>query len=70
METGYFVQETACIYGHNIGHYLITCPLGNIHVVQWEGYCQKIERKYFEDNNKAERYFKRICNQILNGKYL
>jgi len=70
MDTSYYVQESATIYGHNVGHYLITCPLGNIHIVQWEGYRMVPERKYFEDNYKAEKYFKRVCNQLLNGKFL
>ena len=66
-----YQQEHATIYGHGVWHYLIDTAIGQIHVVEYEGKGMELQRKIIEyDNSKAEKLFKRICTDILNGKVL
>lgn len=68
---GFYTQEHATIYGRNVWHYLVDTPVGHYHIVQYEGKNMEIEEKVFPHNNsKAERAFKKICNDILNGKLI
>lgn len=70
-EAKFYTQEHATIYGHGVWHYLITTPIGQFHVVEWEGAGMQIGRKIIEDDNaSAERLFKKKCTDLLNGKML
>ena len=66
-----YQQEHAEIYGHGVWHYLIDCPIGQIHVVEYEGKGMEIVSKLFmNDNHAAEKMFQRYCKDLLAGKYL
>lgn len=68
---GFYTQEHCTIYGHNVWHYLAALPIGNIHIIDYEGQGMRIVRTIIdEDNAKAERLFKRICNRLLKGECL
>lgn len=68
---GFYTQEHCTIYGHQVWHYLAALPIGNIHIIDFEGKGFAISRTIIdEDNGKAERLFKRRCNELLNGKHL
>ena len=70
MEAKVYEQEHATIYGHNVWHYLIDTPIGQIHVVDYEAQ-REIKRIIIDaDNQKAEKTFKRICHQMTDGKFL
>lgn len=64
------IMEHAKINGRNVWHYLVNTDLGEIHIVQHEETGLQITNDYmgFYGNNKAERVFKRIAADILNGK--
>lgn len=64
------IMEHAKINGRNVWHYLVNTDLGEIHIVQHEETGLEIINDYmgFYGNNKAERVFKRIAADILNGK--
>ena len=68
MDATIFTQEHAEIYGHNVWHYLIDTPLGHYHIVQYEGRGMEIKETVIpHDNAKAERLFRKYCNEILKG---
>ena len=68
---GFYTQEHCTIYGHNVWHYLAALPIGNIHIIDYEGQGMRIVRTIIdEDNAKAERLFKRTCNKLLKGECL
>lgn len=71
MDAKFYEQEHAQIYGHNVWHYLIDTTIGSIHIVQVEGKNMMIHEDIVRwDNQKAEKLFKRRCQELLNGKYL
>lgn len=70
MEANFYEQEHCTIYGHGVWHYMIDCPIGHIHIVEWEGKGMQIFRKYYESNDAAEKYFQGICKKLLAGKLL
>lgn len=64
-----YQQEHATIYGRNVWHYLVCSDIGNIHAVQYEAQSFELTTKlYMDDNHKAEKEFRRLCNGILSGK--
>lgn len=70
MEAGCYTQRENTINGRKIWLYLISSPIGNIAVVDYEIARElTIVRKLFsEDYEKAERYFDNICRRIISGK--
>lgn len=63
-----YQQEHATIYGHGVWHYLIDTPLGQYHIVQYEGKGMEIKETVIaHDNAKAERQFRKYCNDLLKG---
>ena len=68
MDCGFYTQEENIINGRKIWLYLITCPIGNIFIVDYENRDMTITRKIFDgDLDKAERYFEKICLDKLNS---
>ena len=68
---GFYTQEHATIYGHGVWHYLISTPIGDIHIVEWEGKGMGLERKLFDcDNSAAEKEFQKVAANMLKGRYL
>ena len=66
-----YQQEHATIFGRNVWHYLIDTAIGQIHVVQYEGRGTEIvEKIIMNDNDKAEKLFKKFCKDLLSGKTL
>lgn len=65
------LMEHATIYGHNVYHYKIDTPIGDFHVVEWEGKGMGLDRKIFDqDNAAAEKEFQKVATNMLKGKYL
>ncbi len=64
------LREHATIYGHNVWHYCLDTTLGEYHIVQYEGAGMCISEQIVTDNSKAEKMFKKICRDFLDGKYL
>lgn len=70
FEVKFYEQEHCVIYGHGVWHYLVTLPIGNVHICEHEGAGMALQRKYFESNQKAEQYFQSVCKKLLYGKVL
>lgn len=66
MEAKVYTQKTATICGREVNFYLISSPIGNIGIVDYEQskINPEIKRKFFEDYDAAESYFKRVCRKI------
>lgn len=65
-----YLQEHAIINGRNVWHYLVDTSIGQISIVQVEGrdeIHETVIRHYYD---KAEKVFKKKCQDLLNGKYL
>ena len=69
MENGnsnLFQQEHAIIHGRNIWHWLLTTPIGDFHIVQYEEKGMEIVEKISPGSNElAEKQFKKYCNKVL-----
>lgn len=64
--TGFFTQQESKINGHGVWHYLIDTTIGQFHVVEWESDAMQIERAIIDnDNDAAEKKFKRVCQQLI-----
>lgn len=62
-------QNHAEINGRNIWHWLIDSPVCQINIIGYETPDEEIKRKLFDGNyEKAERYYNKICNDILKSK--
>lgn len=70
MEAKFYEQEHCTIYGHGVWHYMIDCPIGHIHIVEWENKAMSLDHKILESNDEAEKYFQTICKRLLSGKML
>lgn len=72
MDCGLYTQAENTINGRKIWFYLVTCPIGNICIVDYENRDDMaITRKIFNgdtDGEKAEKYFRKICSEKLKGK--
>lgn len=63
---GFFTQQESKINGYGAWHYLIDTPIGQFHVVEWESDAMQIERAIIDnDNDAAEKKFKRVCQQLI-----
>ena len=66
-----YQQEHANINGRGVWHYLIDTQIGQIHVVEYEGRGMEIKTHLIlNDNDKAEKLFKKCCKDLLDGKNL
>ena len=69
MESKTYQQNHAEINGFNVWHWLIDCPIGYYHIVQYESKGKEIiETVIPGDLEKAQRTFKRYCNKVLRGE--
>ena len=69
MEAKMYTQNIATVNGRNIGHYLVDTMVGQINVIQYEKTDAELETILIYGNyDKAEKKFKRVCNDILNGR--
>lgn len=69
MEARIYTQNTATINGRKIWHYLVDTDIGQICVVQYEKSTKEIVTELiFNDWDKAEKKFRSVCKQMLNGK--
>lgn len=74
METGsniagFFQQNSSTINGRGVWHYLISTPIGQINVVQYEQKDKTIKSFLFEGHyDKAEAKYESLCKGILTGK--
>ncbi len=68
MEANFYTQNHSTINGRNIWLYLISCPIGNIYIVEYEK--QNLELNRFlinESLQKAEKMYDNICVKIIKG---
>lgn len=66
-----YLQEHAIINGRNVWHYLVDSSIGQINIIQAEGKDLMIHETITYNNyDKAEKLFKKRCQEMLNGKYL
>lgn len=67
-EAKFYTQKHAEINGRNVWLYLVSCPIGNIFVLQCENeYQELITFFHFNDLDSAEAQFERICIKIVRG---
>lgn len=66
---GFYTQEHCTIFGRNVWHYLAVLPIGQIHIIEYEGKDNAMHRTIIdESNSKAERLFKNTCKKMLEMK--
>lgn len=69
---GFFTQSESSINGRKVWHYLVSTPIGQINVVQYEQGGKKmheIKTFLFEERyDAAERKYASIVKGILSGK--
>lgn len=69
MEAGFYTQKENSINGRKIWLYLISTPIGQFAIVEYEKQGLEVTRKIFdEDYEKAEKYFDNVCRRIIGGK--
>lgn len=62
----FYTHEHCTIYGRNVLHYIAALPIGQIHIVEYEGKDMAVHRTIIDESNqKAERLFKRLCKKML-----
>lgn len=65
-----YEQKKADINGFSVWLYMISCSIGNLFIVEWEGRGKDIHDKIFrEDIAGAEKLFKKKCTNLINGRY-
>ena len=58
MDANFYQQNHSIINGRNVWHYLITTPIGNFSVVEYEQTGLEIKRFIFDESyEKAEKKF-------------
>lgn len=70
MNATVYTQAENVINGRHVWLYLISSPIGNVAVVDYEEAGDpKIVRKIFDERyDKAEAYFDSVCRKIIGGK--
>ena len=69
MDAKIYTQNENTINGRKVCLYLITTPIGNIAVVDYEQTDLTIARTLFDnDYDKAEKFFIYTCKKSLDGK--
>ena len=64
-----FLQQHNKINGRGVFLYLIHTAIGQVWVVQWEQTgLELITKLFYNDMDGAQRYFKKQCAAILNGR--
>ena len=64
----FYTQEQSTINGRNVWRYLVSTPIGNIHIVQYEQRTMEIKTFLFKEHlEDAERKYKSIVRGILSG---
>lgn len=69
MNCTMYTQAESNINGRLVHLYLLSTPIGHFIIVDWEakGPDKFVTRKIFdEDYDKAARFYKKICNMIVN----
>lgn len=67
-EAKFYTQKHAEINGRNVWLYLVSCPIGNIFVLQAENEDKEIATLlYFNDLETAEARFEKACIKMLKG---
>lgn len=65
---GFYTQEQSNINGRNVWRYLVSTPIGNIHIVQYEQKTMEIKTFLYAENlDDAEKKYKTVVKGILNG---
>ena len=54
-----YTQKESIINGHHVWHYLISTPIGDYHVIQYEELDMTISEKIVRTNTEAEQIYKR-----------
>ncbi len=69
METGFFTQNESRVNGRGVWHYMITTPIGNFNIVEYEQPGKDLKRFMFDERyEKAERKYSQIVRGIASGK--
>ena len=69
METGFFTQNESKVNGRGVWHYMITTPIGNFSIVEYEQIGGELKRFMFDGwYEKAERKYTQIVAGIASGK--
>lgn len=67
--TTYTQEEMALQNGRHAWLYLVSTPINDIQVVQYEEPGFEIKtRLFYSDYDKALAYYKRICKKMVDGK--
>jgi ureidoglycolate hydrolase len=69
METGFFTQNESRVNSRGVWHYMITTPIGNFNIVEYEQPGGELKRFMFDGlYEKAERRYAQIIKGIAAGK--
>lgn len=68
MNCTMYTQKESTINGRLVHLYLLSTPIGHIIIVDYELAGKEVKRKIFDENySAAEKFYKRVCNGIVNG---
>ena len=68
QEVKFFTQNEARINGRGVWQYLISCPIGDISIVEHENTFMSLEQDYIGFSYQtAEKKFNQACRRIING---
>lgn len=69
METNFYTQNHSVINGRNVWLYLITCPVGDIYIVEYEKKTLELEKHLiYASLQKAEKKYDDISMKMIKGK--
>ena len=67
-EASFYTQAHNIINGREVWHYLICCPIGDIHILEYEAKTHELFRIFIgASNQEAEQKFERLCIRMLKG---
>ena len=69
MDTNFYTQAGCEINGRHVWFYLITSPIGDTEIIQYEMKSYEIKEYVFRgEYEKAEKKYQSLCLQMIKGK--
>lgn len=68
-EAKFYMQAHSKINGRNVWHYMVSTPIGDYHIVEYEQKDSSIKEFVFPHNNqKAEQKYDSLCIEMVKGR--
>lgn len=66
-EAKFYTQNHSVINGRNVWLYLISCPIGNIFIIEYEQKDLSLMRVFRQSNDEAEKLYDKISIKMVTG---